>query len=80
MVAYSKGMSDIVFPLPVPPLNTYWEHNQTSFGWRRDGGRRQHGGIDLEAHLNTPVLAIADGVTLIAAKSIPGAESQISSL
>lgn len=57
-------MPDIVFPLPVPPLNAYWEHNQTSFAWRRDGGRRQHGGIDLEAHLNTPVLAIADGIVL----------------
>ena len=56
-------MPDIVFPLPVPPLNAYWEHNQTSFGWRRPGGR-QHAGVDLEAHPKTPVLAVADGMVL----------------
>jgi murein DD-endopeptidase MepM/ murein hydrolase activator NlpD len=57
-------MSDLVFPLPVPPLTPFWQNNQTAFNHNRDGGERKHAGIDLEAHAGTPVLAMADGVVL----------------
>ncbi len=55
---------DVVFPLPVPAKTDFAGHNQTSFGWNRDGGHRKHAGVDLEAEANTPVLAMADGVVL----------------
>jgi len=50
-------MPDIIFPLPVPPLTPFWENNQTAFNHNRDGGKRKHAGVDLEAHPGTPVLA-----------------------
>jgi len=58
-------MPSLIFPLPVQPTNLYWLHNdQTSFGRPRDGGKRKHAAVDLEAPLGTPVLAMADGVVL----------------
>jgi len=63
----------VTFPLPFYPTQTEWHHgkyDQKQFGARRevDGKthlyKRIHAGVDLEAPIGTPVLAMADGIVL----------------
>jgi murein DD-endopeptidase MepM/ murein hydrolase activator NlpD len=66
-------MPQPIFPLPVPPLDPFWDKtSQTSINYQRDGGKRRHAGVDLVANTGTPVLAMADGVVLQVAEFYQG--------
>ena len=56
----------IVFPLPRPATQPFWDGHQQSFGGPRDRGNRFHAAVDLEAAAGTPVLAMADGIVILA--------------
>ena len=63
----------VTFPLPFYPTDPRWHHgkyDQRQFRARRDVDKKSgkasriHAGVDLEAPIGTPVLAIADGIVL----------------
>jgi murein DD-endopeptidase MepM/ murein hydrolase activator NlpD len=60
------GLS-VVSPLEAPPRVA-----TSGPGDERDGGARQHRGLDLTATLGEPVRVIADGTVLFAGANIPG--------
>lgn len=53
------------FPLANPRINSIFGANESNRG-------RPHHGIDLRAHVGTPVLATADGTVVAATKTFPG--------
>jgi len=55
----------MLFPLHFRPRQSYHEAPR-SFGARRDNGTRKHAGCDLYAPVDTPILAVADGLILSA--------------
>jgi hypothetical protein len=57
----------IVSPLEAPPRVA-----SSGIGDDRDGGARQHRGLDISAALGEPVRAVADGVVVFAGANIPG--------
>jgi hypothetical protein len=57
----------IVSPLEAPPRVA-----TSGPGDDRDGGRRQHRGLDIAASLGEPVRSFADGVVVFAGANIPG--------
>jgi murein DD-endopeptidase MepM/ murein hydrolase activator NlpD len=58
----------IVSPLEAPPRVA-----TSGPGDDRDGGARQHRGLDITASLGEPVRSVADGVVVFAGANIPGA-------
>lgn len=58
---------DIMSPLEAPPRVA-----TSGPGDDRDGGARQHRGLDLVATLGEPVRVVADGTVLFAGANIPG--------
>lgn len=56
-----RSLASYVFPIPGRSLAAV----QSRFGAPRDGGARDHHGIDIFAPRGTPVIAIADGVVRI---------------
>jgi Peptidase family M23 len=58
---------NIVSPLEAPPRVA-----SSGIGDDRDGGARQHRGLDISAALGEPVRAVADGVVIFAGANIPG--------
>lgn len=52
-----RTLATFIFPIPDRSLNAV----QSGFGAPRDGGARDHHGIDIFAPRGTPVIAIADG-------------------
>jgi len=58
---------DIVCPLEAPPRVA-----TSGPGDDRDGGARQHRGLDLTASLHEPVRAAADGTVIFAGANVPG--------
>lgn len=58
----------MVSPLEAPPRVA-----SSGPGEARDGGARQHRGLDITAALGEPVRAVADGVVVFAGANIPGA-------
>jgi murein DD-endopeptidase MepM/ murein hydrolase activator NlpD len=57
----------IVSPLEAPPRVA-----TSGPGEERDGGARQHRGLDIVATMGEPVRAIADGVVIFAGANVPG--------
>jgi hypothetical protein len=57
----------VVSPLEGPPRVA-----TSGPGEERDGGARQHRGLDITATLGEPVRAIADGVVIFAGANVPG--------
>jgi murein DD-endopeptidase MepM/ murein hydrolase activator NlpD len=58
---------DIVSPLEAPPRVA-----TSGPGDERDGGARQHRGLDLTASIGEPVRAMADGTVWFAGANVPG--------
>ncbi len=56
----------MLFPLKFKPKESYHEAPR-NFGARRDHGNRKHAGCDLYAAVETPIMAVEDGVVLEAA-------------
>lgn len=63
----SKFGIDIVSPLEAPPRVA-----TSGPGDERDGGARQHRGLDLTASMGEPVRAMADGTVMFAGANVPG--------
>jgi murein DD-endopeptidase MepM/ murein hydrolase activator NlpD len=63
----SKYGINIVSPLEAPPRVA-----TSGPGDERDGGARQHRGLDLTASLGEPVRAMADGTVMFAGANVPG--------
>jgi murein DD-endopeptidase MepM/ murein hydrolase activator NlpD len=53
-----RTLASFIFPIPDRSLNAV----RSGFGAPRDGGARDHHGIDIFAPRGTPVVAIADGI------------------
>lgn len=66
----------MLFPLHFRPAASYHEAPR-AFGSRRDNGNRKHAGCDLYAPVNTPVLAVADGLILSAGPFYDGTWSVV---
>jgi hypothetical protein len=58
---------NVVSPLEAPPRVA-----TSGPGDDRDGGARQHRGLDITATMGEPVRAIADGVVIFAGANVPG--------
>ncbi len=56
----------------VPPLDGGMRLGISGPGADRDGGRREHRGIDVDAAVGEPVRAVADGVVQFAGADMPG--------
>ncbi len=56
----------------VPPLTGGVRLGTSGPGADRDGGKREHRGIDIDASVGEPVRAVADGVVQFAGADMPG--------
>jgi len=56
----------------VPPLTGGVRLGTSGPGADRDGGKREHRGIDIDASLGEPVRAVADGIVQFAGADMPG--------
>jgi murein DD-endopeptidase MepM/ murein hydrolase activator NlpD len=56
----------------VPPLDGGTRLGTSGPGADRDGGRREHRGVDIDANVGEPVRAVADGIVQFAGADMPG--------
>jgi murein DD-endopeptidase MepM/ murein hydrolase activator NlpD len=56
----------------VPPLTGGARLGTSGPGADRDGGKREHRGVDIDASVGEPVRAVADGVVQFAGADMPG--------
>lgn len=66
----------MLFPLHFRPRESYHEAPR-SFGARRDHGSRKHAGCDLYAPVDTPVIAVENGLILSAGAFYDGTWSVV---
>lgn len=59
----------------VPPLTGGKRLGTSGPGADRDGGKREHRGIDVDASVGEPVRAVADGVVQFAGADMPGSSA-----
>ena len=59
----------------VPPLNGGIRLGTSGPGADREGGKREHRGVDVDASVGEPVRAVADGVVQFAGADMPGSSA-----
>ena len=60
-----------------PPLDGAPRVVSSGLGFERDGGQRDHRGIDVESDFGEPVRAIADGLVVYSGVDLPGQRSNV---